>query len=338
MDAETIDPTEATDLVVITGDAFTIFSTEREPDVEHPIDKILKPLRDAIDNFNADVETKEGRAAMRTFAARISSAKTRIEEKGKEVADEQKKIPKRIDATRRYVKETMDTWRDEVRAPLTAWEKAEEDRVENLRSQLGWLEQAGSEVRELTPDEFAERISEVQRVDTCEDAFAEYAEAAEELKERALSHLNEQHAKAVKREAEAAELAELRKQKEEREKLEAEADRKAEEERRAKEAADAAVAKEREAAAQRERDLIEAKERAEKAAAEAAANAKREAEEAAEKQRTEDAKRAADKEHRRKINRAAVAAIVANGLSEGNAQAVVSMIAAGKIPAVTINY
>lgn len=80
--------------------------------------------------------------------------------------------------------------------------------------------------------------------------------------------------------------------------------------------------------AERARREAEERHRAEQARAEAAAQAEREAEE----------RRAANKAHQRSVNATAMAALVAGGIPEEHAKAVIILVATGKVPAVSINY
>ncbi len=175
----------------------------------------------------------------------------------------------------------------------------------------------------------------------------------------------------VKRDEEKAELERLRRENEERERV-------AREERIAKEAAEKATreaeekaARERteaaekaqreadaerlaaekreqdlrDAAAKAERERIEAEERAkriaketeERLAREAAAEQERIKREEAERQAEADRK-AANLQHRSRINKAAAAAFVAGGFSDEEAKKIVTLIAQGTVPAVTVNY
>jgi hypothetical protein len=72
---------------------------------------------------------------------------------------------------------------------------------------------------------------------------------------------------------------------------------------------------------------------------------KREAEQAAERKRQEEAaeraaaeKKAANRRHQQSVNRAAVAAFVEGGIDETVAMAVITLIAAQKIPRIAISY
>lgn len=137
------------------------------------------------------------------------------------------------------------------------------------------------------------------------------------------------------------------------------------------EAAERKAAEEREAAARRELELklqaeqaerrrVEAEQRAEQERIEAAARAERQAKEAAERAErqaveavrreqervaaaelaaaAEQARREKDKKHKAAINRAALAALVAGGLSDECAKQCITLIASGKVPAVSIEY
>lgn len=332
------DTIELTDLVVIDkANALDVFAAERTPK-GHPIDPILEKLRAKIDAFAGDMATAKGRDEIRSFAAKIAKSKTAMLKIGEDLTREQKKIPNRIIATRNYIEEKINEWRDEVRAPLTEWEAKEEARVNEIKQKLDQLKEFGSGHTELSAAVLSDLWKQVEAIETGEESFSEYADAAEELKNAALGHISDQMAKAMKREADAAELEALRAEAENRKALEELADRKAEEFRRIKAAEQAATEKERAAAAEREKALIAEKEAAEKAASETEARVKREADEAAEAQRAADAKRAADVEHRRKINAAAAKALIDGGVEFEAGRLAVKLIVEGKVPNVSIKY
>lgn len=159
-----------------------------------------------------------------------------------------------------------------------------------------------------------------------EKAQAEAARKAEEQRAAAQRAIAEAEAKA-KAEREAAERRELEL------KLAAEAA-----ERRRVESEQRAEKERKEALERAERQAIEAKQRAEKEAADAVQREKDRVAAEAAKEAAEQAKRDADKAHKGKINRAALAALVANGISEECAKKCVTLIASGKVPAVAIKY
>jgi septal ring factor EnvC (AmiA/AmiB activator) len=338
------------DLVALPApkDALATFTTEGA------IEPILADVRRKVDAFLAEghtVETSAGRDAIKSFAHKVTKSKTALEEVGKELAAEAKKIPGLIDATRREIKTTLDAWRDEVRKPLTDWEQAEDDRVNRIKADLEELQAVIADTAERPSEVIRERIGEVQAdfLDISEARFGEYAGAAAELKWKALAALEAKLVITLKREADAAELAILRAQAEERAKKDREEQIAREAAEKAKAEAEAKAQAERDAAAKREADL--------KAAAELAEREKKEAEERAVKAeeaarakaladsraREEAAKREqeareADKAHRATVNREVLAAFVEKGISADVAKEVIVLIATRTIPHISINY
>lgn len=313
-------------------DALTVFTTEGA------IDPYLARIREAIDAFEGDVTTDTGRKAIKSMAHRVAKAKTALEAEGKRLADEQKEIPKKIDATRKRIKDTLDAWRDEVRKPVDDFEAAEEARVEAIKSNLAELQGAIDDQAPRTAETLRDRLSEIERDEYNEARFGEYVGAALELKAAAIERLNARIADAVKREVEQAELEALRAEKAERDKRDHEAALKAEAERNAAAKAEAAIKAAQDAAEARERQLVAEREAAEKRATEAAAQAQRDLEAKAAAERAEAERREANKKHRAKINNEAMAALIAAGIGEESAKAVVTLIASKAVPHVSITY
>lgn len=331
-------------------DAYALFTSKNT----NAADKVLRLVRTKIDAFVANrpnVATASGRKAIASFAHKIAKSKTAFEEVGKELAAEAKDIPRRIDANRKYIKDTLDAWRDEVRQPVTDWETAEEARVSFIKSELAELEAtiADPDWTARSSESLRDRLGELGRLEVSDAVFAEYLGAAKELANTAAKVLTERIAAAEKREAEAAELARLRAEAEERARKDREAEiaRQAAEEvkRQAEAKAESArlAAERREAelkaaAAKAEQDRIAAEERAAHAEKAAKERVEREAREAKEREEAEQRRREANKAHKAKINRAAVAAFVSGGIDEATAKSVVTLIASGSIPSVSISY
>lgn len=307
------------DLITLEAkDAFAVFTTD---DPETALAPILAKVRGFIDAWERpDVATEEGRKEIASMAYKIARSKGKLEKTGLELAREAKKVPGKIDATRRHIETVLDGWRDEVRAPLDAWEKAEAARKAEHKAVLDVLT-AYQTIRtpDLSIDCLSDRIAWVEAV--APDAHEEFAGEIEIAKDAALAVLKPALAAREKADAEAAELAALRKEKAERDAKEAEEKRKRDEEA---------------ASARREQELRDA---AEKAATAAAAKAKAdlEAKQRAEQEAAD--KRAKSTAHRRKVNREAVADLTAKaGLTEEAAIALVTLIAKGEVANVSINY
>lgn len=333
------------DLVTIPPqDALSVFTTAGA------IDPFLAKVRGEIDAFDPDVTTNKGRKEIASFAAKISKVKVYLDEEvGKTLAAEQKEIPKKIDACRKHVRDTLEAWRDEVRKPLTDWEEAEKARIERHTNTIGRLEQIASIAPLQRPVyELKEFLAEIEAVAVgpqCEEYEAAYAKA----KAAAISAITEGIAARERYEAEQAELAELRRQAEERakkdreEQIAREAADRARREAEEKAAADArraeeTILREREAAERREQDLKRAAEDAERRATEAEEAARRRQAQEKAAEEAEAKRREADKEHRGRINREALQALVNGGVAEDAAKAALKLIIAGQVPNVTIRY
>ena len=312
------------------------------------IDPILARIRQEIDAFRGDVSTAGGRKAIASMAHKVSQSKALLEKVGKDLADRQKEIPKKIDATRRHITQTLEKWRDEVRQPLTDWETRENDRVSAHQAAIDHLLMLSEATTASPGSVLREQLAHVQSVvidDSCEEFAAEYAKAAA----AAAKHLVAVIAERDRIEAEQAELLELRArqakadaaEREERIRKEA-AER---EERIRKEAAEAAVREavakaeaERIAAQQREEALHRQVREAEQRAIERIERAKKEQAEAERRETEAKAAREADDKHRQAINGQIISAFAANGIQTGIAEVIISLIASGEVPHVTINY
>lgn len=332
------------------------------------LDPYLAQVRAEIDAFRPNLETKKGREEVASLAYKVAKIKTYLDGVGKDLADVQKEIPKKIDAERKRIRDTLDAWKDEVRKPLTEWEEAEERRIATIKAVLAeWQSCADDRHLGHTSESIRGRLHEMEAEEVSEDFFGEYLEAAVVLKGKALLSLGVGLEAAEKREAEAMELEKLRAEKAERDRKDAEAraqkeaeERQARIERekvqaateaaeREKKAAEAREKAQAEAALRREAELqaqAEAAERATKVAQERAARAEVEARErmereAAEKSRqeaAEQARRDKDRALKTRVNNAAKEAFVAGGLSEADAKLAVSLIVKGAVPSVTIKY
>lgn len=330
------------------------------------LDPYLQQIRAEIDAFVPDVSTKKGRDAIASIAHKVSRSKTALDNVGKELVAELKEIPKKIDAERKRMRDTLDAWKDEVRAPLNEWEQAEADRVARHTDRIDWLRNRDDQVADLSAVEIQARIAEAEAVEVGPD-WEEFEAEAHRVKAASLATLREALAAREKYEAEQAELAELRRKQAEQEQKDREAAIAREAEERARREAEQQAQAEREAAAKREADAkaaaerrelelklqaeqsakreLEAQQRAEQA--ERDAEAKAQAAAAAERQRQADEQarieaeakaREADKAHKAAINRAAMEAFVAGGMTEECAKQAVTLIAKRQIPNIQITY
>ena len=261
-------------------------------------DNLLGALADKLKGFRADISTEHGRKAIASMARHVSSTKADLLRIADRVSEEARKTHKAIVAEKNVIEERLDALRDQVRAPLTAFEAREKSRIAAHEAALAAIPEAPSYGQTEIAAELQERLTTLENwPDRDWEEFADRAEwtlAEEKARTRRLLET------AKRREAEAAELERLRAEAVERERQDAirrqterEAEIAAQAAQRAREEAEATARREREAAAaqaeaerqeaaRRERDALAAAQAAENAriaaeqrAAEAAAQAER---------------------------------------------------------------
>lgn len=350
--AEVLDlPSDA--LVTIPEDtAFSVFTSEGAKAIE----PFLAQIRRRIDEFQPSLKTATSRKQIASMARKVSESKVYLEGIGKQLADEQKQIPKRIDATRAHIKTTLDKWRDEVRQPLTDWENAEERRLEYHKSMLAHIEACGNGFIDGKMYPYAILFRELEEKIVVDSSFEEFEPDGHRLKAAALEKLRTAFEAEKQRQSEREELEALRREKADRDAAEAERARKVAAEQAEKAKIEAAAKAEKDAlekaelektlTAEREKNAalaanLEAQRAAERKATEIAQRAaaeKAEAERKAQVEAAEQAKRDADKNHKRKVNVAAIAALVEGGVPEDMAKIVVTLIVKGAVPAIAIKY
>lgn len=356
---------ESTDLI-------TVPSKETALDVfkgEKGLDPYLQTIRQELDAFLASppsLDTKKGRDAYASMAFKIARSKTAIDNIGKELVADLKQLPKTIDAERKRWRDQLDEWRDEARGPLNQWEAAEEARKERHQYGIDHIACLAAHLDEASSAVIADQLAQLEDIQIGPE-WEEYEAEAHRVKAASLATLKAALERSQKQEDEQAELERLRQQAAEREQKEREERIARESEERARREAEQAAQAEREAVARREQEAKEAAERREREHQEAIAQAKRDAELAeqrakeeydrkereriAEQQRQEQARldaerrqreeierRQADVEHRRRINQAAMQAMIDGGMPEQCAMDAIKLIAQGKVPGVTINY
>lgn len=354
--------TDTTQLVVIEPTTAVALFTEGQGVAE-----LLADIRQKATSLVPDTSTAKGRKEIASIAHAVARTKTYLDGLGKEQTDKFKEIPKRIDANRKQIRDTLDALKDEVRAPLTRFEEAEAARVTALQDRLTILKDLGaSGGHEFTASDLQTMLQEVEQT-TLDDTWQEMLPQATAAKELAAKRLGETLATRQKYEAEQAELEVLRKKQAEHERIDrdrqiaeqaAELARRQEEDRQRLER-EAAQHREQEAqrqaqaAREREEQARRDAEAAELARQQAEANAARQAEEAAarateqERQRIEqeqilrekeEQRRATDVEHRRTINNAILMDLMGLGIEERKAINLIKHIAGNKIDHLTINY
>ncbi|MBV4553095.1 hypothetical protein HU742_018275 [Pseudomonas sp. SWRI102] len=337
----------------------------------------FEKVRAEVSSEVPDLKTAKGRARIASLAATVSKSKTAVEKPGRDYLKRLKEMPKVVEAELREFVNKMDALRDATRQPLTEWEEIEQARkdrhVDNIQA-IKDLEVFGATPTAAAVSQTIAQLEAIELGDSWEEFLPEAAQA----KDRTLSLLRAIHAERTQYEADQAELAQRRAEDEAREKKEREDRIAREAAERATREAEEKAQRERDAAAQRAKDEQAAAEKRENDLKLAAAESERRAEQAKrekiesdqkaerdrlkaiedQKQAVENARldevarqkaaadeiirqqeaREADLEHKKSINRAALEAFVAGGMTEECAKQAITLIAQRKIPSISISY
>ena len=337
------------------------------------LETLYKQVEAEVSAEVPDVETVEGRKRIKSLAANVASSKTAIDKPIRDYLRAIKEQPKLLEKNARESCERFDALKAKLLAPLEAAQATQDAILERLAEILRLCSDAATDA--ATARSMA---SEAEAVDLAA-FWPELAKKAKTAKEAAVSACAVTVERLEREEAQAAELERLRLEAAAREQADRDRKIAEEAAERARLAAEQRALEEREAVerraveakqreesakleAERQRQLAEQAEARRKADAEAAeqrrleaeANAKRQAEEAAQRAAEAERQRAAaeaaeaerqakareaDKNHRIAINRAALAALVAEtGLTEEQGKAVIRAIGQKLIPAISISY
>lgn len=342
--------TETQDLIVIDqATAVEVFSTNGG------LDPFIKRVKDFVAAEQFDMSTEKGRTHIRSVAKKIGSSKKALEEKALELTEQWRKNTSLVNAEKKRMAEEMDALRDSILKPVQEFEQRQKEKeqarvdghknvIEKMKSFAGF----DDTLEDLKNQE--DYLSSLKDYD-----FEEFKFQADNVFAEALKRIEDLRADIAAREAQRIENERLAA---ELENARLEAERKAQEEREKKIAADAKAKAEKEAAerleAEKQRlekerqDAIDAQRIAkEKHDAELARLAKEKQEaDAKEAKRIADENKAesdrlareADKEHRAKINNAAVDDLIKAGLTEDDAKMVIVSIAKGLVRNVKISY
>lgn len=115
---------EATGLSIVIEpkNALAVFT---QPD---HIESILQQVEKEVNSFVPDVSTKKGRDAIASLGLKVAKTKTYLDGLGKDLVTEYKEVPKKIDASRKTVRDRLDALKEKVLLPKLEYE-AEQERI-----------------------------------------------------------------------------------------------------------------------------------------------------------------------------------------------------------------
>ena len=109
---------------------------------EGKVDDILDFIREQVDDVLTtvpDVATEKGRREIKSAAYKVARSKTALDEAGKHYAADIKAAVKRIDASRKLLRDELDALKEEVRGPLDRWEAEQAAREEAISTAIHQL-------------------------------------------------------------------------------------------------------------------------------------------------------------------------------------------------------
>jgi hypothetical protein len=249
-----------------------------------------------VESHEPDVTTDKGRKAIAALAFKVARTKTAIDESGKDLNSKLREQINLVDASRREIREKLDSLKETARRPLTEWEEREKAREEYCRQQIENLKASASVGFFDTSETATEQLAAVEAIALDPDRFGGFYAEAAAAKNATIDSLRAAIIRLKKQEDDAAELARFRAAEEARKAAELEAARIAREKRLAEQAAELKRYEE-EARKKAEAARIEAAERAaEEKAKRAAEYAAQEAAFKLERERKKEADRIA-REH-----------------------------------------
>lgn len=216
MKKETKETTETTTEALIVDTDYSVLVVEKKDlqafflDAEK-LDALYGHVEKMARALVADPLTKEGASQIKSCARQIASVKKRIDDIGKDVVAELKKLPGQIDANRKSLRERLEALQDDIRRPVTEIENRE-DEIDGIKSIHMRLANAAS-------GDIHKELEFVRSIPLTEEKWhesLEKAKAAVEGEAKALALLLDT---ALKREKDAAELEKLRKNQEEADRI-----------------------------------------------------------------------------------------------------------------------
>ena len=216
MKKETKETTETTTEALIVDTDYSVLVIEKKDlqafFLDHEkLDTLYGHVEKMARALVADPLTKEGASQIKSCARQIASVKKRIDDIGKDVVAELKKLPGQIDANRKSLRERLEALQDDIRRPVTEIENRE-DEIDGIKSIHMRLANAAS-------GDIHKELEFVRSIPLTEEKWhesLEKAKAAVEGEAKALALLLDT---ALKREKDAEELEKLRKNQEEADRI-----------------------------------------------------------------------------------------------------------------------
>ncbi|HHH0537861.1 TPA: hypothetical protein ACPZS9_000128 [Yersinia enterocolitica] len=154
---------EATGLSIVIEpkNALAVFT---QPD---HIESILQQVEKEVNSFVPDVSTKKGRDAIASLGLKVAKTKTYLDGLGKDLVTEYKEVPKKIDASRKTVRDRLDALKEKVLLPKLEFE-AEQERLkleaERIAAEQRKAQETADRIQREAKQKEDARLAEEKRV------------------------------------------------------------------------------------------------------------------------------------------------------------------------------
>lgn len=182
--------------------------------------QFYQAIKEETDALDADVSTEKGRKAIASMAYKVARTKTAIDDAGKKLNEEARAKISAVDEARREIRQQLDALKDQVRAPLTEWEEAEEKRAAEAAQELASIHAMQRVDIGDTVASVEERLNALTAMTVKPSVHAAGFEIASNARAAAIEMLETALARLRREEQERAELERLRAEKAEAEERE----------------------------------------------------------------------------------------------------------------------
>ena len=188
-DKELKETTEKQLITIESSSALEIFTEQSK------LNELIESVKSKIKTIVPDVYSEKGRKEIASMAYSVARTKTYLDSIGKDLVDQYKELPKKIDSGRKFARDRLDLLRDEVREPLTLWEKEQEvirlklkiesDHLEAIEMHNEWLKMKAEKLE-------LERLRQAERDRMLEEVGRKLEE---ERTRREIERLKQEHEK-----------------------------------------------------------------------------------------------------------------------------------------------
>jgi len=197
-----------TDLIIIEElNALEIF-------VENGLEKLISAIEQELAKFEPDMTSEEGRKEIASMAYKVAKSKTALDNLGKDLVSEWKTKSKAVDSVRKIAWDKLEAMQHKVRKPLTDWENAEKQRVDERKARMQQMIDCAGVSDEATSEFIEEKIKLANSLYQFD--WQEFQDMAQSEYDSVLASLNAKLESRKKADIERAELEKLRKEAAER--------------------------------------------------------------------------------------------------------------------------